>query len=66
MRLNALPQGADWRWLTSLDILRPTGEDSQPGPEGFGPPSENVVVDSEFLLVEGFGRNWTGQSGDSN
>ena len=31
MRLSALPQAADGRWLTSLKILRLTGEDFRVG-----------------------------------
>ena len=52
-------------WLTSLEILRFTGLDFQFGVLGLGLPHKEAVLDSNFLLSEGVGRNWAGQSGGS-
>ena len=64
MRLRAQAGSADGGWVASLDGLGFTGEDVQIGIHGLGLPSENVIFDStDFLLREGLGRDWAGQSG---
>jgi hypothetical protein len=65
MRLCTAFNTADGRWLTSLDVLRPTADDSQFGVGGFGLTNENVIADTNILLGEGVGGNWTSQSGGS-
>ena len=52
-------------WLTSLDVHRFTGSDFPFG-VGLGLPNKEAVLDSNFLLSEGVGRNWAGQSGGSS
>ena len=62
MRLAATAGVADW--VASLDDLGFTGKDVQIGTLDFGVPNEDVVFDStDFLLGEGPGRDWAGQSG---
>lgn len=63
MCLGAHPWSADGGWFTSLDFIRLSGEDFHLRVRGFGLPNEDVVFDgASFLLGEGFGGNWAGQS----
>ena len=52
MRSYGTPHADAGRWLAGLDILRL--------------PSENVIVRGNFLLGEGAGGNWAGQTGGSS
>lgn len=64
MRLRAHAGGADGSGIASLDVLGFTGKDVQVGTLSFGLPSEDIVLGTtDFLLGEGPGRNWAGQSG---